>query len=458
MSDMFGEQNDDVRTPVRSDDKWSVSAVVGEPKKNKVKKRLFGDDVHTAEDDDYDLESVVYHADNLDATDDRRVGSEEKEEDILKKLKTQPEIDRFVYGDEIINLCSPLPSFEGASVMLTNVYNTFVYIVKLKNTLLSLQNRKLTVQLLATEHHLRKLEESNFTNAHVQLPRIVESLFSMWDYRASPVYVNQLKPISCVLNKKRIADVVSFRSMEAVSKNDSNYIEVVFNNPYRFIFIGSAGRFGQHQKNIVNPFPFFGEYIDKAIADMYDVLYEMVTREIRKAKKELTQREHIDASTRDGDGRVVAAMVNNVANHQQNGLQLLEAFSKSNQGGRGGSSLPQDNKRLQSYLQCINLPLVKRENVDILITSGNSGKKANDVVKMRYLMVEKGKETNDKGLLKIIETDVAEDAVYLSSYIRCRVLIVDQPAFAMQIYTRHAIKLMTMDDRLVRFGDIADDP
>ncbi|TLY48828.1 MAG: hypothetical protein E6K54_00110, partial [Gammaproteobacteria bacterium] len=152
--------------------------------------------------------------------------------------------------------------------MLTNVFNTFVYIVQYKSTLSTLKNRKLAIQLRATEHHLRQLEMNNYVGAHTQLPRMVESLFSMLDNKSNAIYINHMRPISCVLDKTMLMDNISFRSMEATSKNDSNYIELMFNNPFRFIFVGCAKRGGQHNKNSVTTFPFFGEHINKAVQEM----------------------------------------------------------------------------------------------------------------------------------------------------------------------------------------------
>jgi hypothetical protein len=404
----------------------------------------------------------------------RKLFTEEEEEeekeppaakmDEVEILRMCPTVDRFVYGGEITNLRSPLPGPEGAIVILTNVYNTFLYIVRYKSTLISqqLKSRKLAIQLHTTEHSLRQLEENNYREAHIQLPRMVESLFSMWDYRNNIIYINQLRPVSCLLNKKTLLDNISFRSMEATIKNDSSYIELMFNNPYRFIFVGDAKRVGtQHDRNQVRLFPFFGEYINKAIADMYEVMYELVSKEIEKAKKLLSEADRLEKETRNE--------MTNYSEHQaanfpsplfpppppppNNSLSSMVQFSHAK------NAASKDDK-LHSFLRSIDLPLAKKDTVDIIITSGNSGKKnANaDTTKMSYLTVEIDEKNPEKNCLKMVDTDIDDDSLYLSSYIRCRVLINEEGKFSLQIYTRQAIRLLQFDDRLVKFNELFNTP
>lgn len=376
-------------------------------------------------------------------------GPAQVDEEEVEQLRIRPTLNRFVYGDEVLDLRNPLPGFEGASVILTNVFNTFMYIVHFKSTLLSLKNRKLTIQLRTDEHHLRQLEKTNYDGAHIHLPRMVESLFSMLDYRHNCIFINQLKPVSCVLNKRMLMEHISFRSMEATSKNDSNYIELMFNNPFRFIFVGCAKRTGMHNKNEVSPFPFFGEYINRAMDEMFEALYDLVSREIKKAKKEVAEADELETKRRtsqEGNDESETSLAS-AAHHQANSLQMMEAFSNS----KNASGKSADMTRLHSFLRSIKMPLAKKETVDILITSGNSGKK-NSETKMNYLTVESN--DNKPCLLKMVDTDVTEDSIYLSSYIRCRVLVLDQAKFGLQIYTRHAIQLLTIDDRLVKFEEM----
>lgn len=364
----------------------------------------------------------------------------------IEELKITPTVDRFVFGNDIVDLREPLPGYQGASVILTNIFNTFIYIIRYKSTLSSLKNRKLAIQLHTDEHCLRKLEESQYKDAYIHLPRMVEFMFSMLDHRNNSVFfINQLRPNSCVLTRKFLMSNISYRSMTANVKNNSSYIELAFNNPFRFIFVGSAQRAGQNKVNEVNLFPFFGDYINRTLDDMYEVLYQLVSKEIARAKKEL---EAEDSKTAEKNGE-----------HQQgevrqpvlpaNSLQMMESFSnyKNNQN-------TEDTNRLHNFLRTVQLPLVKKDNVDIIVTSGNSGKNNSESAKMSYLTVEIDKEDPNKGSLKMLESDVTEDSIYLSSYIRCRVLLMEQAKFGLQIYTRHAIKLVTIDDRLVKFDDL----
>lgn len=362
----------------------------------------------------------------------------------LEELKIRPTLHRCVYGDEVLDLRRPLPGYEGASVILTNVYNTFMHIIRYKSTLLALKNRKLAIQLRTTEHHLRELENNKYDGAHVHLPRMVETLFSMLDHRNNTIYINQLKPVSCVLNRRSLMENISFRSMEATTKNDSNYIELMFNNPFRFIFVGCAKRVGPQNRNEVCPFPFFGDYINRAIEEMYEVMYDLVTKEIKKAKKELVEPNQPEEESKNASEESAAAAF------PASGLQRMEAYSNS-KNGHGANA---DTTRLHAFLRSIKMPLAKKEAVDILITSGNSGKKTTEVSKMCYLTVENDKENKEKNCLKLVDTDVTEDSIYLSSYIRCRVLILEQAKFGLQIYTRHAIQLLTIDDRLIKFNEL----
>jgi len=421
VQDAIQGEPDEFDGPIRKKRRYGDPGKISEARRRQVRRRLFTDDY-------VEMQAEV------------------------EELKRRPTIDRIVVRDEILDLRQRLPGYEGAVALFTNIFNTLVYIVQYKTSLSVLKNRKLVIQLRATEHNLRQLEVKNYEGAHIQLPRMLESIFSMLDYRNNVSYINQMRPVSCVLNKDYLFERISFRSMEGTTKNGSAYIELMFNIPFRFIFIGQADRKGQYKKNTVQCFPFFGDYIDRAITDMADVLYELVSKEIKNAKMKLDEEESSNEDINVQGAGVPDHSVFGSANSftSSNSLQMMEAYSKSKK-----NRSTADNVLLQTYLRQITLPLAKKnsENINILITSGNNGKQANDVNKISYLIVENDKEDPRRGQLKMSDEDVTEDAIYLSSYIRCRVLMLEQPTFELQIYTRDAIKLMTVDDRLVKFSD-----
>lgn len=367
------------------------------------------------------------------------------QDDIIDKLKKTPTIDQFVYKDQVVNLRGPLPDYEGAKFVLTNVFNTFVHIVCYKSSLPIPTNSMLTIQLYTDKHDLRKLEEDRYENSHIHLPRMLETMLGLFDYRNSPAYyINQLKPVSCLVNKRTMMEKISYRSMEATTKNGSSYIELSFNNPFRFIFFGFAHRQGQQRPVEVGVSQFFGDYIHKTLEDMYEVLYVLVSKEIEKAKRGVKDPEAIAAAPVGGGlQQVERAPI-------QGGLRDMEMYSNRNSG----------EPVLHGYLRQVNLPLTKKDNVNILVTSGGGGGggggkggKSAETAKMTYLTVEK----NDKektGCLKLVDSEISENAVFLSSYIRCRVLIQEQSKFSLQIYTRHGIQLMPFTDKITKFDEL----
>lgn len=425
--------DDDVLTECQlveddSDEIFRVSNVMAAP----VKRRRSAIDVETNDEVRKVKRKLLTEDDDM-----------SNQDDIIEKLKKTPTIDQFVYKDQVVDLRGPLPDYEGAKFVLTNVFNTFVHIVCYKSSLSIPTNSMLTIQLLTDKNDLRKLEADRYENSHIHLPRMLETMLGLLDYRNGPAYyINQLKPVSCLVNKRTMMDKISYRSMEATTKNGSSYIELSFNNPFRFIFFGFTHRQGQQRPVEVGLSQFFGDYMHKTLDDMHEVLYALVSKEIEKAKRGVKDPEAIAAAPFGGGlQRVEPAPI-------QGGLRDMEMYSNRNSG----------EPVLHDYLRQVNLPLTKKGNIDILVTSGGGGGggkggKSAEVAKMTYLTVEK----NDKektGCLKLVDSEISQNAIFLSSYIRCRVLIKEKGTFSLQIYTRHGIQLMPFTDKITKFDEL----
>lgn len=337
----------------------------------------------------------------------------------------RPTEDTFVYNGAAVNMdVAGLGGSNATRSLNRGVINALVLLSRCQN---KVKNNLFNRLLDDAKYTIMELQNDEYRGLHRKLPDLVRTLLSAIDgtpNAQNPYFLNQMKPVSCVLPKGRAGlERLEYRGMTWATKNGSEYLEVSFFNPFRLVFFGSPQRGGPNSRDYVTQLPFYGDYMDRAVYEMYDYMYDVATRMALKILEDDDKKREGETGSSLERGQAI------------NGLGVIQDKATTRRG-----QAAEERAAVVKLLRDVTFPL-KKKSYDILTTTGNGGagrdKKAAE--SMKYLTAVNGEVR--------LENETSEDALFLSSFIRPRILA--NGVFSLQIYTRVGLVLHDVNQQVL---------
>lgn len=314
--------------------------------------------------------------------------------------------------------------------MFARIFNSILAFSKCNFTEKNTMHRNLTWAVKLTESRVKKLMSNGYKDYHLSVAATVSYILRALEdvnYVRCDEMLFQLVPITCTIDKT-LKERLDINSIEVRQVNSRKSLSVNLNFDVKFVY---AGQFRvktipeQGDKYYVAPTPFMGNYLNEAVADLYNLIYDLTKKYIKKFFKRYPTDPVASPPT--------------------------DVFDESS-GRHTGLSKPSNNRELNELLALKFL--LRSVGRDVNLKRIDIDK--NNVFNLTSTMKTKPKYLNirpDQTFAIDSTPNVDAEAVFLSSYTRARIM--EDGSLNFQIYSR-ACLYMSDDEEFPECGGETD--